>query len=235
MIFNSPYLACGVSAKPQNMSFIYGATEGTLENRRVFLNTLGIDHERLIAAKQIHGITVCCAQEENAGRGAKSAATAFEATDAFITNTKNLPLSVFTADCLSVFLYDPVKSVAGIVHAGWRGAKEGIAAKTILMMYQRYNSAPQDILAGFGPCLKKCCYEVGAEFSGHFSYGLDKVGSSFYLDLPAINKKQLLEAGLKEENIDSDNDCTACCNDRYFSFRKEKEKAGRMMSVIMLR
>ncbi len=235
VIFDHPDLICGISKRPQNMSFVHGNTEDSLSNRRIFLHSLNINYESLVCANQVHGSRISCVSSDNKGRGAKTTDTAFVDTDGLITNIRNLPLAVFTADCLSIFIYDPVHHSIGLVHAGWRGSKDQIGPKTIQLMRRYFNSKPEDLLAGFGPCLNKCCYEVGKEFKGYFSYGVSKENGRYYLDLPEINKRQLVDIGLKEKNISSLCPCTSCDNKGYFSFRREGKDVGRTMSVVMLK
>lgn len=217
------------------MSLAYGKTDGSLKNRRDFLRELGIDYRDLVCAGQVHGSRVKFIEEKDKGKGALSADTAIPDTDAFITNRRNLPLAVFTADCLSVFIYDPRKSAIGLAHAGWRSSKENIVSKTVQLMQEKFGSLAQDLEAGFGPLIRQCCYEVGEEFNQHFNAGIIRRNSRYYLDLAGINKKQLLDSGLKEENITDPQICTACRNEEFFSFRKEGVSCGRMMSVMMLK
>lgn len=94
---------------------------------------------------------------------------------------------------------------------------------------------PQDLYAGFGPAIRGCCYEVGEEFSESFPQELLVRDEHYYLDLASVNKKQLLNSGVREENIADCAICTSCNNEGYFSFRKEEETYGRMVSAIMLK
>ena len=108
----------------KNMSLFYGDTREALSNRKNFLNSLGIDYQYLVCAQQVHSSYVRYAREEDKGKGALSYDRAIADTDALITDRRNLPLAVFTADCLSVFLYDAVTPAVGLVHAGWRSSKK---------------------------------------------------------------------------------------------------------------
>lgn len=235
MIFNNPNLFAVFSSRPHNMSLVYGPIEQSLDNRRDFLGKIGIDYQALVCARQVHGSFVRLVEEKDKGSGALSDGSALTDTDAFITATRNLPVAVFTADCLPVFLYDAQKHVIGLVHAGWRGTRERIAAKTIKFMQDKFNTNPEDLYAGFGPAIRQCCYEVGREFNDFFNFGIKITAGRYYLDLVAINKRQLLDLGIRQENILDQNICTVCQNDRFFSFRKEGAASGRIMSVMMLK
>lgn len=219
----------------KNMSLCYGDTTGALENRRDFLESTGIDYRSLVCAQQTHSGNVRYVTEKDRGSGALSYETSIADTDALITDKRDLALAIFTADCLSVFLYDPKQPAVGLVHAGWKGTSKNISGHTIEAMRRNFNSNPQDLFAGFGPVISKCCYSVEEEFKNFFTYGLSEKEGGLYLDLAAVNKKQLLDSGLKEANIFDTVICTVSQIADYFSFRQEGAKSGRMISVIMLK
>lgn len=203
--------------------------------RRFFLENLGINYRDLVTAGQVHGKRVVLVDQRHRGKGALSKASRLEEVDGFITAEKNLPLAVFTADCLSIFLFDPKKRIVGLVHAGWQGTYQKIASAAVKLMQQRFKTQPKDLLVGLGPAIRKCCYEVGENFQRFFSLGIIKRREKTYLDLIANNKEQLINSGVKKKNIIDCEICTACQNEKFFSYRREGEKAGRMMSVIMLK
>lgn len=218
-----------------NMSLFYGDTSGALENRKNFLKGLGIDYRDLVCLKQVHGSMARYAREMDTGKGALSYDNAISDTDAIITDKKNVPLSIFTADCLSVFLYDPKTPSIGLVHAGWRSSKEAVTVKAVQLMQKEFNTKVEDLYAGFGPAIRDCCYEAGKGLTEYFSSEyLVKRDGRYYLDLSGINRKQLLAQGVKDKNIFDSKICTACRNEEFFSYRKEGISCGRMMSVMML-
>lgn len=218
-----------------NMSLSYGYTAGSLENRESFLSSLSIDYKHLVCAKQVHGNHVQCVNEDDKGRGALAYDAAVPETDGFITDTRRLPLAIFTADCLPIFLYDPQRPAIGLLHAGWRSSKAGIVACAIKLMQDEFKTDPAKLTAGFGPCIRDCCYRVSADFKDKFSLGLVERPGSLYFDLALANKKQLIDSGVKGENISDPEFCTSCANKEFFSFRKEGKESGRMLSVIMLK
>jgi len=235
MIFNDQRLACGFSRKPQNMSFVHGPTGGSLESRKDFLGALDIDYRSVVCLRQVHGDRVIRAGEGDRGKGALSQESALADADALITNVRGLPLAVFTADCLSIFLFDPQSLAIGIVHAGWRGTKAGIAAKTVELMKNEFSLDPKGLLAGFGPSIRKCCYSVGEEFTGDFGSFVSKRDGVFYLDLVRANQEQLFRAGIGPDKIGDCAICTFCSAGEFFSHRQDKQGCGRSISVIMLR
>jgi polyphenol oxidase len=226
---------CFSSRRDGNMSFAHGDTTGTFHNRERFLQESRIDLQHLVCAQQVHGDAVFCVAAADAGRGARSHEGAVPDTDALITGVRRIPLAVFAADCLPVFLYDAQKQVIGLVHAGWRGTKENIVGKTIHAMMKQYGSSPDDIYAGFGPAIRSCCYEVGAEFADRFRHGLVHRDGRQYLDLVRINTEQLRRRDIKQANIFDCAICTSCLNDEYFSYRREGASCGRSMAVLMIR
>ena len=218
-----------------NMSLNYGDASSSLENRNRFLNKLKIDQASLVCAKQVHSSGIVYVKQEDRGKGALSYETSIDATDAFITDEKKIALSVFTADCLSVFLYDPEHPAIGLVHAGWRSTSEYIVKNAIKAMQKNFFTNPEKLKASFGPAIRSCCYEVEEKLNRYFPSGLVKREGRYYLDIAGVNKAQLLEAGVREYNITDCAICTSCQNREFFSFRKEGKSSGRMVSVIMLK
>ncbi|MCX5714761.1 MAG: polyphenol oxidase family protein [Candidatus Omnitrophica bacterium] len=214
MIFDHAGLVCATSRKPDNMSLVYGQAQGALANRKLFLGGLGIEYRDLVCAKQVHGACVRVAGVSDKGRGALSHDTALDDTDALLTDIRNLPLAIFTADCLSIFLFDPRRPAVGLVHAGRRGTEQEITLNAIRLMQEEYYSQAEDLYVGFGPSIRDCCYEV---------------------DLISINRKQMLGLGVRGEQISDSGICTSCHRDEFFSYRRNGPSCGRMISVIMLR
>jgi polyphenol oxidase len=231
--FYSQGVIAAFSDRKRDLGFSAG--KDLKKNRRWFLDSLGINYRDLVAGHQVHGCRIVLASQKHKGRGALSKISRLENTDGFITKEANLPLAVFTADCLSIFLLDARQRVVGLVHAGWQGSHQEIVARAVRLMRQRFKSRPQDLIVGFGPAIRKCCYEVGEDFQQLFPSGAIKRRKKLYLDLITVNKGQLLKAGVKRKNILDSGICTGCQNKNFFSFRREKEAAGRMMSVIMLK
>jgi len=209
-----------------------------IENRKVIASFLKSDKNlHFIVANQTHSdhIKIISKKETKGWEGLEDAV---EDCDALITNEKGIMLTILTADCVPVLLYDNEKKVVAAVHAGWKGTKAKIVAKTVLKMNEIYACEPKHIKAGIAPAIGSCCYEVGEDVAKHFfdtPDGYRKVSEKYMLDLPFINKKQLLDVGLKEENIEMSDICTACEVDRYFSYRKEQGCSGRFMSMIGLK
>jgi YfiH family protein len=218
-----------------NMSFGYGDIKSSLEDRKKFLADLGIDYRDLICAKQVHGKKIEYVMQVNLGKGALDYESSFSDTDGFITDIKNVPIAMLTADCLSVFLYDPKRPAIAVLHAGWRSTEQNISQECVRIMQNKFNSQPEDLLVGFGPSIRSCCFEVKEDFKSNFSFGLVKREGRIFMDIALINQRQLVDCGVKAENIFDPEICTFSDNENYFSFRKEAQASGRLISVIMLK
>jgi hypothetical protein len=217
-----------------NMSLSFGDTQDALENRKKFLSGLGIDYRDLITAKQVHGKNVEYVTQKNKGMGALDYASSVMDTDGFITDQRGVPIAILTADCLSVFIYDPKLPAIAILHAGWRSTEKNIAQAGVSRMREKFGSQPQELRVGFGPSIRACCFEVEKDFKSNFSFGLLKRDGRVFMDIALINQRQLVDCGIREENIFDPKLCTFSDNG-FFSFRKEAKAAGRMISVIMLK
>jgi len=147
--------------------------------------------------------------------------------DALLTNEVGLTVSIRTADCYPILLADPEHRAVAAIHAGWRGTAAGIAGEAINRMQNVYGSRAESIYAAIGPGIGVCCYEIGEEVARKF--GMPNAGR---LDLAAENRKQLIAAGVPEAQISTVARCTYCDADRFFSYRREGERAGRMISFI---
>lgn len=218
-----------------NMSLSFGDTRDSLENRKKFLSGLGIDYRNLITAKQVHGKNVEYVAQKNKGSGALDYESSIMDTDGFITDQPGVSIAILTADCLSVFIYDPKRPAIAILHAGWRSTEKNICAEGVRAMQERFNSQPKDLIVGFGPSIRSCCFEVERDFKSNFAFGLFKKDGRVFMDIALINQRQLVACGVREENISDPALCTFCNNNDFFSFRKEAQAAGRLISVVMLK
>lgn len=163
--------------------------------------------------------------------------------DGIITNRPGIAICVKTADCVPIFLVDAVRKVAGAVHAGWKGTALNIAAVAVRTFREHFSSSPEDILAVIGPAIGPCCYQVDRQVADAIGdertrelcmTACDECGK-WMLDLPLLNKLQMLREGMKETNIELSGLCTACHTDSFFSHRKERGKTGRALNFIMIR
>lgn len=214
-----------------------------IENRRIFAQGLGLDFTRFVTCEQVHGDRIGIVTAKACGAGVTDFATAIPAADALITNVSNVPLMLFFADCTPILLADPVTKSVGLAHGGWKGTLGAIAAKTVLAMQENYGAQPENILAAIAPSIGSCCYQVGAEvaekFRQEFPDFAEKIikekAAGLTLDLQLTNELQLIDVGLKAENIANAHVCTACNNGQFFSYRADKGKTGRIAAVISIK
>jgi hypothetical protein len=147
--------------------------------------------------------------------------------DALVTARDGVSVSVRTADCYPILLADDRNRVVAAVHAGWRGTAAHIVVRALEEMHRLYGTNPVGVYAAIGPGIGECCYEVGAEVARQF--GFNQAGR---IDLAAINRRQLLDAGVAEHRIDVLGGCTKCDAHLFHSYRRDQLAAGRMVSYI---
>ena len=206
-----------------------------LENRSLLQQNF--PQMKFVVANQTHSDNIAVIDRE-VTLGWDALETAVENCDALITNQKGVMLTVLTADCVPILLFDPIQNVVATVHAGWKGTQQAIVYKTIKKMETMFACEAKDMLAAVAPSIGVCCYEVGDEVIQYFlndkqAY-IEKENGKYMLNLPYINIRQLLEVGLEEKNIEASEVCTSCEVESYFSYRKEQGCSGRFMSMIGL-
>lgn len=214
----------------QSMDFILPADAvGLSAEQKDFLSQeLKLAPEKVFTMRQVHGNKILNITSANLPQQAP-----IPEADGMVTNVKNIILTMRTADCLPVFLYDPKKRCIGLVHAGWKGSAEKIVVKGIESLTQNFGSHAGDILVAFGPSIRKCCYDVSEDFQKIFPAEVLRVNDRLCLNLAEVNKAQLLGVGVKEENIFDSKECTVC-NLSFFSYRRDDDRSGRHLSLMML-
>jgi hypothetical protein len=151
----------GVSAAPfdtLNVGSTVGDDPGSVRtNRERVAAAMGFAEPDTRTTWQVHGIDVLIAHQ------GESTSWPPPKADAIITADRNVPLVMRFADCVPLVLFDPVRQVVGLSHAGWRGTLSGVGPATVEAMQRTFGSHPRDVLAGIGPSIGPCCYEVGPE------------------------------------------------------------------------
>jgi len=235
----------GVSNKPYNSLNLGLKTKDNKDmvkkNYKILADAIGIGIENFVIQYQCHSMNIKVVDETYKCKDILKIENKLIDNDAMITNKKNVCLLVFGADCVPVILYDTVKNAIGVCHAGWKGTINKIVNKTIEKMRIEYNSDAENIIAGIGPSIGPCCYEIKDdvinEIQKVYSFNnniLINNKHNTYLDLWKANKVNLLEAGVKENNISVSELCTYCKHDLFFSHRHSKGITGRFASGIML-
>ncbi len=208
-----------------NLSFYVGDDRlNVLENRERFFGALKIGLNELAIPQQVQGSVV---QRVFTQGG-------YDSCDGLITDSKGVFLTISTADCLPVFLFDPVTKSVGALHAGWRGSEMNIVSRAIRMMREEFGTSPANLISYIAPAASVCCYEVGEDVAKRFSHEFLIQNSKLHLNLKEHAKTLMLDAGVRGENIEVSEYCTICNANLFHSHRRDKEKSGRMMGVIGL-
>jgi YfiH family protein len=195
--------------------------ESVDENRHRLLRSLGLDPARFANAGQVHGASVTPVS----GPGLQPAC------DALVTSTPGLALAVTGADCLPILYLAP--GAVAAAHSGWRGTVGGVPEATLAAVCDASGVTPADVTIHMGPCIRGCCYEVGAEVSARFpAEALRSSGESRHLDLPTAVRSRLMAAGAPAHAIHDTGGCTACQPEWYFSHRRDHGLTGRQWGVI---
>jgi YfiH family protein len=151
--------------------------------------------------------------------------------DALLSDSPGRFVGVKTADCLPILLVDERHRAVAAVHAGWRGTVTGVCLSSLRAMAARWDTQPSDVHAAIGPGIGACCFEVGPEVAIQFGEPFQRTR----INLEQANRSQLIEAGLAPERIYPVGLCTFCQSDQFHSFRRDREKAGRMISVASVK
>ncbi|HEX8968939.1 MAG TPA: peptidoglycan editing factor PgeF [Chloroflexota bacterium] len=209
-----------------NVSYSVGdSADNVDENLKRVGESVGLRREDLFAAYQVHGRGVTAVDADSPPR---------PRCDVLMTRSRDRALMLRFADCTPVLLADPKRKAVAAVHAGWRGSASRAVTAAVSALVEAYASDPRDLLAGIGPAIGPCCYEVGGDVVAAFA---DRPGliNNGRLDLWEANRQELVDAGLPPEHIELAGICTRCHSDRFFSHRANGgQPAGRFAAVIRL-
>ncbi|OGO77693.1 MAG: hypothetical protein A2Y23_10275, partial [Clostridiales bacterium GWB2_37_7] len=216
--------------------------EHVLVNLNRVCSVIGIDYKNLVFSNQVHGDEIRVVIEADKGKGITRESDIVN-IDALITNVVGIPMITYYADCVPVFILDPIKKAVGLVHSGWKGTTQKIAVKTIEKMRQTYGTRPQDCLIGIGPSIEMQCFEIKEDtallfkksFSNRKAFMKQKDEEHYIVDLWLSVKLMLIELGVLEENISISGFCTCCNEDLFFSHRRDKGNTGSLSAIIELR
>lgn len=212
-----------------NMGLTSGDNIDTvLKNRKQLFEMLNIDEKKLAIPKQIHSDFVTKAIKPGI----------YDDTDGLYTDNREIILTIQTADCLPVFMYEPNKSVISIVHVGWQGALKGIIIRTLDRLKKDYHIEISNLKIAIGPGIQPTCFEIRedvySKFPSEFLKKHEDKNKKF-LNLQGFVKHQLLDQSVKTNNIYIDSNCTHCDDLHYYSYRRDKNHSGRMMGFLSFR
>jgi YfiH family protein len=231
----------GISEGPYaslNLGKMSGDALGKVsENRRLFGEAVGFPTP--YSVKLEHGaevVEVVLAEEQPSPPSA----------DGCVTNCIGVPLTVTTADCVSILFHDPVRGAIGAAHAGWKGVLLGVAPATVRRMVELYGCSPGDLRVAVGPAIQACCFEVDQEVAGQFRERFPNVSGSelvapragkegkWQIDLHGALQRSLLAEGVRAEHLKRTEMCTSCQPQDFFSYRRDGGRTGRMAAAICL-
>jgi polyphenol oxidase len=193
-------------------------------NFRKLTDYLGWDASLFAIAEQVHGNHIEIVTSPGV----------YKNCDGLITSQPGLAIGIRVADCAAVLMADEREEIAGAFHAGWKGAVAGILPKGIELM-QKEGAKHNQIKAFVSPCIQQKNFEVGEEVAGLFPDPF--VDRSNYkkphVDLQGFIEFQLMQSGIESKNIQISKECTMQIS-RYYSFRRERERAGRMLGTVKI-
>lgn len=199
--------------------------------------SMGVQTTRLLLIRQVHGVAVAIVRRGHAADWQRPEA------DAIVSDDPSVAVGVRVADCAPVLLFDPVRHVVGAAHAGWRGTAAGASVATVRALHDTFGSQPADLVAAIGPCLGRCCGEVGPDVLAAFRAGgagepsmqawfTPGTGDRSFLDLERANRDQLVGAGVDPARVFAPGLCTRTHRTRLHSYRAAGAAAGRLLGVI---
>lgn len=228
-----------------NFSFSRGDdTDCVMENYRRMGAVLDADIRRMVVSHQTHTTNVRVVTEEDAGKGVIRNRD-YTDVDGMITNIPGITLVTFYADCVPLYLLDPVHRAIGLSHSGWRGTVSRMGYVTLEAMKQAYGTDASDVIACIGPSICQDCYEVGEEVAEAFARAFGgryhsqifyrKDNGKYHLNLWRANQIIFEESGVKREHIHTTDICTHCNPELLFSHRTMGNERGNLAAFLCLK
>lgn len=250
MVINGFSTRLGGASKGRfaTMNFSYSRKDDpadVLENFTRMADTLGVERDRMVVSYQTHTTNVRRVTREDEGKGVIRERD-YRNVDGLITDVPGITLVTFYADCVPLYLVDPVHHAIGLSHSGWRGTVRRMGQVTMDAMKEAFGTRPEDVTACIGPSICRDCFEVGEEVAEAFADAFDpKYRDALYranakpgkyqLDLWKANEIIFQEAGVPKEQIHTTNICTMCNSDYLFSHRRVGEERGNLAAFLSIR
>ncbi len=227
--------------------------EAVKENRRRYIESAGLNEVIHMQPHQVHGANVIRPRmpfvplnpgeaPEGAEQAAKRVWLTVGEADSIVTIDTGVVLHIMVADCVPVFLLDPVNGVVAVAHAGWRGVLQSIVPHTIASMENWFDTENDKVMVALGPSIGQCCYQVDKEVIDPLrmvypfveQFAKPDGPDHWRLDLRGLIRHSLEDFGVRPESIFVSEHCTACDQENFFSHRASGGKTGRMAASIML-
>jgi hypothetical protein len=233
--------AGGVSRAPwDTLSFapsVGDDPEAVRENFARAAAALGVDPGRIYVLSQVHG-TACrrLTGMEDHGEVAR------EPGDVTLSAAPGVACGVRSADCVPVLVGDRASGAVAAIHSGWKGTVQDVTAAGVAALRALVGGAG-DLVAAVGPHIEACCFEVGEDVAAQLARSSTlgetavvwRQGGKARVDLRAVVRAQLRALGVADAAIDDVRGCTVCDAARFHSFRRDKDRSGRMLSAIVAR
>ena len=216
------------------------ATQSRDEIREILKDVVDFECKKIISPRQTHTNNVVAITLDNLDDELND-------VDGVITDLKGVALTIATADCQNIYIYDKKKEVIGNIHSGWKGILYKILRNAIVKLVDVYRCDVQDLIVCIGPSILKCCFEVDKDVVDMFTNNFDDIEEfirlgevkdgkqKYYIDTIGINKRELINLGILEENIYLSNVCTKCSSDTYYSYRVQGQDSGRNVTLVCMK
>ncbi|MCK5913664.1 MAG: peptidoglycan editing factor PgeF [Desulfuromusa sp.] len=232
----------GVSRPPYNSLNLGLGTEDQSANvegnRATFARAFDLSPHQLLTVKQVHGDDILLLDQENPDL---SHFLTVE-VDAIVTNQPGIMIGVLTADCFPILIWHSEKKIAAVIHAGWRGAANGLINKVLQAIHTQFDCPTAELQAAIGAGIGAHNYEIDRPVRDAFRQGTGfwkeisketKLGH-WQLDISLSCQLQLEQSGIKPQNIEITKECTCCHPELFFSHRRDDGVTGRQMGFIQL-
>jgi hypothetical protein len=238
--------AGGVSDPPYaslNLGFSSGDDPASVrENRRRFLEALGVPPGGIVVGGQVHGTRVRPVGPADRGRGALDPGTCIPDSDGLVTADPGVFLLTVSADCPLIAVLAPPDRGVALAHSGWRGVAGSMPVAAVEALARATGARPAEMVAAVGPAIGPCCYQVGDDVVARLPAAArpaarrDPGGDGKHrLDLALAIRRLLEGAGLRPERIETSPLCSCCGPDRFFSYRRDGALTGRIAMVAGIR
>lgn len=219
---NFPEIVCGFSAQDNgDMSLKNNSVLG-YANRQRFLSGLNLTIDNLVTMNQVHGSNVIQVLPDIFSIK-KNDSIYISKCDGLITRMSGVILGVETADCLPLFIYDPIEKVIGAIHCGWRSVVGGIVIKALNQLSEKFRCQMKNLQIAIGPHIRQCHFEIQNDVLVHFmdySQQIYQDENRKYVSLVEIVENQLSHQGVEKNKMEISDICTYCDN-HYYSYRRD--------------
>lgn len=205
-----------------------------LRNRVQTAQRLGVSLQDWVVPAQVHGTGLAWVDERKKGLGAFGLEDALSDCDGLLTRAASVVLAAFFADCAPVYFLDPEERVLALVHAGWRGALQGIIANTLAAFRERGIEAGR-LQVALGPAICAGCYPVGVELATALQSLAPWGGPHLrdgHFDLRGFLVADLRRQGVLDAHLTPGAWCTSCNPRLFFSHRRDRGNSGRMGAFL---